>query len=389
MRKNAVSQQLIPLDGGITAVDGFSCSDAVLSCPQMLFTEQFSERLTIISSSARCVSACVFPAPTMPDMHTQWSMKQAKNANVKALLLSESEKMDVQPLSETQVKADFRCMADVLGCEMKSVCAVNIGKVGSAFSAVSKQRLQTLQSAGNSQNVWQQCAYAFCLGDIVCRVGAIFIGGDEHSRQTGAQSTVCCLTTDVNISPQMLEKAFISAVEDAFYPLYLGVDRSPNDFYAILSSCNAGNYIISETDSEYKKFYTALKRMLEEIVLRITKNDAKKRLLCLVNGAKSKQTAQALANAFSLSEHVRKQARLKDFHVETLLCALANAGERVDIKRLQIYVRGENGEIALFDYGKQTAVEQAAFAKLMGECDVHIEVRLHDGHYKASAIAKL
>ncbi len=392
MRKNAINQQWTPLDGGIEAVDGVYCASAALSCSQTLLSASTQNFLTVISSSARCVAACVFPDAAVVDAHTLLTKNNVKSGYIKALLLSDGCEMDAELLPQTKIKADFRLFADALRCNAKEVCAVNIGKVGSRFVSVSKEQLQTLlatRDAGQTQTVFQQFAYTFHLGDVVCSMGAMFIDGASHETQTGAQSTVCCLVTDVCITPQMLEKAFASAVEDTLKPLYLGVDRSPNDCYAILSTCKAGNYCISETDSEYKKLVNALKHTLEEIAERITKNEPGKRLLCLVESAKSKQAAKSLVDAMLFSSLLRSQAHSGDIKTETLLCALCGAGERIALDRAQIYLRSELGEIALWDYGKQTSVEQARIAQIASAKDVYLEVRLHDGNYKAKGIAKI
>lgn len=384
MRKNAVNQPFIPLDGGIQAVDGFSCLTAILPRVQTLFSSPNADSITIISAEKRSAFACLLPENTVIDEYTILSKAHAKNGYIKALLLSDCNVVNVQASSQANVKGDFRLLADKFSCNVKEICAVNVGKVGSQFFDVSR-----METAEFISSKWQQFGYAFYLGDVLCRIGAIFIGGDEHSRQMGAQSTVCCIITDVNITPQMLEKAFVSAAEDTLECLYMGAERSPNDFYGFLSSCQAKNYIISQTDSEYKKFFNALKRVLQEIVLRITENNQKKRLFCLVEGARSKQTAKALANAVCKSASLQQQAYYGNIKVESLLCALCGAGERLALERMQIHLRSAKGEIVLFDYGKQTEVDASVVAQTANAKDVYIEVRLHGGYYKANALAVL
>ncbi len=393
MRKNAINQQWKPIDGGMQAVDGIAFSTAVLPCPQTLFSPAAQDSITMFSSSVRCAAACVFSNGAFVDAYTAFSKNNVENGCIKALLLSDGAQTDAEQPLQATLKADFRMFADAFDCNAKEVCAVNIGKVGSRFISLSKEQLQaTLTSEENQRQAqisWKQFAYTFRLGDVVCRMGAAFIDGAAHEKQTGAQSTVCCLATDVQITPQMLKKAFASAVDDTLNSLYLGVDRSPNDFCTIVSTCKAKNYCISQADSEYKKFVNALKHILQEIAMRMAKGEQAKRLFCLVSGAKSKHTARTLINAMLYSAPLRTQLKDGVIKTETLLCALSSVEEYLVLEKMQITLHSEHGEAALWDDGKQTAVDTARLAQIMQAADLHIEVRLHDGNYKASGIAKI
>jgi glutamate N-acetyltransferase/amino-acid N-acetyltransferase len=236
----------------------------------------------------------------------------------------------------------------------------------------------------------KELAYAFFLGDVLCRIGADFKSENENTAKiSGVQSKVCCITTDVNITPQMLKKAFDAAVEDTLQPLYTGVDTSPNDFACILSSCKAGNYIISAVDSEYKKFADALKRTLAEIAANMAEGNGGRRLFCNVQETKSKRTAQRLANAIISSRAIRAQVFLGKVHTESLLCALCSLDETLALDTMQVYFRSEKGNICVWDYGKQTDVSQGLQETVLLAKDVYIDVRLHTGNYKATAIARL
>jgi N-acetylglutamate synthase/N-acetylornithine aminotransferase len=96
-----------------------------------------------------------------------------------------------------------------------------------------------------------------------------------------------------------------------------------------------------------------------------------------------------MANALSSSALLQKQAQNGRISVETLLCALCGAGVQICLEEMQVCVRSQYGEVSLFDYGKQTSVAQSVVAQIVDAQAVYIEVRLQDGHYKASAMVKL
>ena len=187
----------------------------------------------------------------------------------------------------------------------------------------------------------------------------------------------------------MLKKAFFAAAEDTLQPLYTGVDRSPNDFACILSSCKAGNYSISTVDSEYKKFSEALKCVLTEIAAAMADCENGRRLFCSVQEAKSKRIAQTLANALIFSHTLRSQMFAGKMCIESLLCALCNANEALALDKMQVYFQSEKGNICVWDYGKQTDVAQSLQENVLSAKDVYIDVRLHTGNYKATSIAQL
>jgi glutamate N-acetyltransferase/amino-acid N-acetyltransferase len=404
MRKNGVDKQWTPLRGGVAAVDGFSTAVFAVPQTQTACDKKAENTLQIIYSSARAVSAFSFFDGGFVDAHTHLSKQYVQGGYTKAVFLSDGRVTNANQPPISSVKANFRLFADACGCDSKEICAVNIGTVASVFATPSQTHLRQMLTMLNAtertsneraekeetQNKNNEFAYAFLLGDVLCRMGVVYKAGNECSRENnGAQSKVCCITTDVNITPAMLKKAWDAAVEDTLLPLYTGAERSPNDFACILSSCKAGNYIISATDTEYKKFAEALKRVLLEVAANMANGEGGKRLFCAVREARSKRMAQALAGALIFSSTLRVQLLRGRVYMESLLCALCNENEELALDTIQVYFHSEKGNICVWDYGKETDVAQALLENVLSAKDVCIDVCLHMGNYKATSIARL
>ena len=240
----------------------------------------------------------------------------------------------------------------------------------------------------DTQTGAKQAAYSFSLGDVPCKIGAIFKGGNAGSEQS--QATVCVLTTDVEISPQMLDKALCSAFGETFDMLALNQNGSPSDFVYITASGGAGNYRISAPDQEYKKFCDALKRVLYAICIELSRPESEdeKRLLCCVENAKSKKIAKQLCRAIVSSERIKRHLQARQADLEGILCALGAGDESIRLENTEIVISSALGEVVLWDFGGATMVAKPLVARVLNTDEIQITARLQQGNYDATALAR-
>jgi len=77
------------------------------------------------------------------------------------------------------------------------------------------------------------------------------------------------ITTDVNITKELLTKALKSAVNDTFNMVSVDGDTSTNDSVIVLANGMAENDLIDKEDENYEKFRYALYKVCKALAKKI------------------------------------------------------------------------------------------------------------------------
>lgn len=398
MRKNGIDKTLTKIDGGICAPNGFR------ACGVSLNENGNKNDVALIVSDKRFPSAAVFSSNALIGGYSLKNKAHLTAGYAQALLLYNGTLVKNLSFNEREARGLFQTLADKCGCAETQALIAPVGKIQCPLPAVLLEKAidALLQSLGNTnehslaaavaladtQTGAKQAAYSFSLGDVPCKIGAIFKGGNAGSEQS--QATVCVLTTDVEISPQMLDKALCSAFGETFDMLALNQNGSPSDFVYITASGGAGNYRISAPDQEYKKFCDALKRVLYAICIELSRPESEdeKRLLCCVENAKSKKIAKQLCRAIVSSERIKRHLQARQADLEGILCALGAGDESIRLENTEIVISSALGEVVLWDFGGATMVAKPLVARVLNTDEIQITARLQQGNYDATALAR-
>jgi glutamate N-acetyltransferase / amino-acid N-acetyltransferase len=133
-------------------------------------------------------------------------------------------------------------------------------------------------------------------------------GKRSSSSLVGKHATMLCfITTDLNISKRMLQKAISFAVGKTFNRLVIDNDQSTNDTVLALASGKAGNKKVALDDADYQKFQAALVYICEYIALNLAKDGEGVRHVCEVHvkGAQKPEDAERLGRQIASSMLVK------------------------------------------------------------------------------------
>ena len=196
------------------------------------------------------------------------------------------------------------------------------------------------------------------------------------------------ITTDVNITPEMLQKALSSDVKDSLNMVSVDRDTSTNDTLCIMASGEAGNALIDRTDTEYKKFCRALHEVTTAMCKKIAADGegATKLIECTVRGAKSKQVARTVAKSVVCSNLLKAAIFGADANWGRVLCAIGYSGAAVDVNKIGVAFVSAAGKIEVCEDGRGIDFSEAAAKKILSEKEIGIEIELHDGNYSLSLI---
>ena len=110
---------------------------------------------------------------------------------------------------------------------------------------------------------------------------------------------LCFVTTDCNISSEMLDKAIKDNVTKTFNRITVDGDTSTNDMCVILANGFAENKEITEEGESFNTFKEAYKFVMEDLAKKIASDGegASRLITCTVKGAKDEDTAEMLSKS--------------------------------------------------------------------------------------------
>ena len=141
----------------------------------------------------------------------------------------------------------------------------------------------------------KELSLSFDIDGVECKIGGIAKGsGMIHPNMA---TMLVFITTDCNISAQMLQKALSTDIQSTFNMVSVDGDTSTNDMVTILANGMAGNKEITTENEAYKTFMEALNTLTVYLCRKIAGDGegATKLLECEVEGAYDEQNAKIIA----------------------------------------------------------------------------------------------
>lgn len=152
------------------------------------------------------------------------------------------------------------------------------------------------------------------------------------------------VTTDLAITPELLQKAINDTVKDTYNMISVDGDTSTNDSVQILANGRAGNKLISREDSpEYRKFHEAFYELNFRLARQIVADGEglSSTFSCLVRGAASKSDARKIARSVVSSSLVKSAIFGADANWGRVICAAGYAGPVYDTDQADICFVGQ------------------------------------------------
>lgn len=231
----------------------------------------------------------------------------------------------------------------------------------------------------------KQTAVSFELDGTACTIGGMAKGsGMIHPNMA---TMLAFITSDVSITPQMLEKALYNDVEDSFHMLSIDGDTSTNDMITIMANGMAGNALIEKEDKNFEIFCKALSMATKSFSRMIAEDGegATKLLICNVSGAEDKATARVAAKGVITSSLVKAAMFGEDANWGRILCALGYAPCDFDLNKVGVVISSKGGDVMVCQNGSGVDFSEELAAKVLHEKEIHINVSLGDGQFDATA----
>lgn len=384
------------IEGGVCASVGFTASG--VHCG--LRKNKEKPDLALVYSDEVCNVAAVYTQNKVKGATILVTKEHVKSGKAQAIIVN-SGNANTCNIDGVE-KAEMMCklIADELCIDEANVVVASTGIIGEILpiepieKAIPKLKAN-LDIKGNemasqailtTDTAKKEFAVSFMLGGKLCHLGGMAKGsGMIHPNMA---TMLCFMTTDVFISPKLLQKALSDITADTFNMVSIDGDTSTNDMAVVMASGKAENEpICDETSPEYKIFHKALFCIMVNLSRSIAQDGegATKLLECSVTGAKDKPSAKIIAKSVITSSLFKSAMFGQDPNWGRILCAVGYAEADVDVDNVEVILKSANGEVCVCQNGRGMKFQPAKAKSILSDSEVKIIISLKDGEGKAVA----
>lgn len=382
-------------DGGVTAPKGFTANG--IHCG--IRKSKDKKDLALIFCEKECDTAAVYTQNLVCGAPITVTKNNISDGKARAVVCNSGIANTCNADGIEKAEGMCEITANALGISKSDIIVASTGVIGQPLDLepvkngigelVSGLNKNGSDSAANAimttDTVKKEFACEFTLGGKPCHIGAISKGsGMIHPNMA---TMLAFITTDANISSEMLKTSLLEVVADSFNMLSVDGDTSTNDTVAILASGLCENERITEKNDDYRTFTLALSSICEKLVKLMAKDGegATKLVECVVTGASDVKTAKTCAKAVICSSLVKAAMFGSDANWGRILCALGYSGVDIDVHKVDVKFSSDGGEIEVCKDGSGIDFSEELAKKVLSCDEVYILVDLKSGASCATA----
>ena len=382
------------INGGVCAAQGFTASGVHCGIRK----NKTKRDLALIYSSVPANAAAVYTTNLVKGAPLLVTKKHIADGKAQAVICNSgnantcnangveiAEQMSELLAKELKIKAEDVVVAStgVIGQPL------DIAPIASGIPALVKGLGQHSEEAAEgimtTDTKLKEIAVSFTAGGRECKIGGICKGsGMIHPNMCTMLGFV---TTDVNISKEMLQKCVSADVVDSFNMISVDGDTSTNDTLLVLANGMAGNEEITAEGEDYDNFCKALHEITTFLAKKMAGDGEGATALfeTKVIHAASKEDARTLAKSVICSSLTKAAIFGHDANWGRILCALGYSGAKFDPENVDLYFESKSGKIHIFGNGVACDYSEEEATKILSDPEVTALVDMHMGDAEATA----
>lgn len=195
------------------------------------------------------------------------------------------------------------------------------------------------------------------------------------------------ITTDLNISSELLQKTLRQDVLDTYNMVSVDGDTSTNDTVMIFANGMAGNEELTEADPEYQEFVRTLREINTYFVKQIASDGegATKMFEVEVRGMTEKEEARKLAKSIVSSNLVKCAVYGSDANWGRIVCAMGQTGIAIDPYLVDIHIKSDAGELLIVKDGMTTDYDEDRATEILSPASISFVADMNQGSESATA----
>lgn len=384
--------------GGVTAAKGFEAAAAAAEIKYKNRTD-----MALVYSTVPCRAAGTFTTNVVKAAPVLWDKQLVDTApfvqavvvnsgianactGQQGLEICQKEAQRAGELLGIPEHAVLVASTGVIGMQMPlDRVSAGIEKLVAAKAAGLEAGLAAAKAIMTTDTVHKEIAVEFQVAGQTVTMGGMCKGsGMIHPNMC---TMLGFITTDVNISKEMLQKALSADVVDSFNMISVDGDTSTNDTLLIMANGLAGNQEITAEGADYDTFCDALHFITTYLAKKMAGDG--EGATCLfetkVVEAATKEDARILAKSVICSSLTKAAIFGHDANWGRILCALGYSGAKFDPENVDLYFQSVSGKIQIFGNGVACDYSEKEASKILADPEVTVLVDMHMGDQEATA----
>jgi len=384
------------INGGVCAPQGFAASGVHCGIRK----NKDKKDLALLVADVKCATACVYTTNLVKGAPILVTKKNVADGYAQAVIVNSGNantcNADGVEIAEgmcTLVEKHCRIAASdvvvastgVIGQPLSlQPIAAGMDELVKGLGKTAENSLFAAQAIMTTDTISKEIAYEFKLGGKTCKIGAICKGVGMLCPNMATM--LMFVTTDVAITPALLQKALSADVKDSLNMVSVDRDTSTNDTLCVMASGLAGNDLIDEENADYQAFRKALFAVTSQMCRKIAADGegATKLIECKVSGAKSKKIARTVAKSVVCSNLLKAAIFGADANWGRVLCAIGYSGAMVDVDKIDVSFRSVAGTVEVCKDGRGVPFSEEVAKQVLLEKEIEILVDLKDGNYAST-----
>lgn len=332
------------VDGGVLAPQGFRGGAAAAGVKAAGGLD-----VALIWSTAPAAAAAVFTTNSVVAAPVSLSRKHCQDHDIRAIVVNSGNANCMTGAIGTKHAEEMTAdSAELLKITPEQVLVASTGIIGKPLPIEKVQAGIKTSAEGRAEGADiataimttdthpKSVAYTFELGSQTVTIGGCAKGSGMI--QPNMATMLAFLTTDVAITPELLDEALKDAVRTSFNSITVDGCMSTNDTAAILANGQAKNPKITEKNKDYEVFLKALRSICLDLALMIVRDGEGATMLVTikVQGAKDYDQAKAVAYAVANSPLVKTAAHGKTANWGRIAQAAGTLGLDITEDSLQV-----------------------------------------------------
>ena len=383
------------INGGICAAKGFTAGG--IHCG--IRKNKTKRDLALIFSETKASAAAVYTTNLVKGAPLAVTKMHLMDGKAQAVICNSgnANTCNADGIEVAQKMAELT--AETLGINKEDVVVASTGVIGQPLDITPiKEGFPSLKEALGDNNseyaaegimttdtVKKEVAVSFEIGGVECKIGGIAKGsGMIHPNMA---TMLVFITSDVNIAPEMLQKALSSDIQNTFNMVSVDGDTSTNDMVCVLANGMAGNKEITEAGEDFNTFMKALNTVTVHLCRMIAGDGegATKLLECRVTGATDEKTAKTVAKSVICSSLTKAAMFGADANWGRVLCAIGYSGAEVDVTKVDVSFESAKGVIPVCKDGSGIEFSEEKAKEILLEKEIIINVALNSGDISSTA----
>ena len=383
------------ISGGVTAAKGFKAGG--IHCG--IRKNRTKRDLSLILSEKKANAAAVYTTNLVKGAPLTVTKNNIADGFASAIICNSGNANTCNANGIEIAEETCKLLGNALGIDKRDVVVASTGVIGQPLDIEPiKKGIPALIEAVNengSQDAAEgimttdtkvkEVAVEFTVGGKLCRIGGIAKGsGMIHPDMA---TMLVFITTDCNISSEMLKKALSTDIENTFNMVSVDGDTSTNDMVCVLANGMAENEEITFDNEDFKTFMQALNTVTVHLCRCIAGDGegATKLLECKVSGAENEKVAKTVAKSVICSSLTKAAMFGADANWGRVLCSIGYSKAPVDVTKIDVSFKSLKGEIAVCKNGAGIEFSEEKAKEILLQEEIEIIVNLNSG--KASATA--